>query len=199
MENIDFLENLNEEQVKAVKTVQGPVLVLAGAGTGKTRTLTARVAYLINYGKVSTQNILAVTFTNKAANEMKERISEHIGGLSDGLKWIGTFHSICVKILRRHAEKVGLKADFTIIDSDDQIRLIKQILRLEKIDEKKWPPRLLAYVIDQWKNKAITPQKVSEDDIQFDGNAKKLYSIYQQRLTTLNAVDFGDLILHVVE
>ena len=199
MENIDFLENLNEEQVKAVKTVQGPVLVLAGAGTGKTRTLTARVAYLINYGNVSTQNILAVTFTNKAANEMKERISEHIGGLSDGLKWIGTFHSICVKILRRHAEKVGLKADFTIIDSDDQIRLIKQILRLEKIDEKKWPPRLLAYVIDQWKNKAITPQKVSEDDIQFDGNAKKLYSIYQQRLTTLNAVDFGDLILHVVE
>ena len=143
MENIDFLENLNEEQVKAVKTVQGPVLVLAGAGTGKTRTLTARVAYLINYGKVSTQNILAVTFTNKAANEMKERISEHIGGLSDGLKWIGTFHSICVKILRRHAEKVGLKSDFTIIDSDDQIRLIKQILRLEKIDEKKsiflWP------------------------------------------------------------
>ena len=130
MENIDFLENLNEEQVKAVKTVQGPVLVLAGAGTGKTRTLTARVGYLINYGKVSTQNILAVTFTNKAANEMKERISEHIGGLSDGLKWIGTFHSICVKILRRHAEKVGLKSDFTIIDSDDQIRLIKQILRL---------------------------------------------------------------------
>ena len=128
MENIDFLENLNEEQVKAVKTVQGPVLVLAGAGTGKTRTLTARVAYLINYGKVSTQNILAVTFTNKAANEMKERISEHIGGLSDGLKWIGTFHSICVKILRRHAEKVGLKSDFTIIDSDDQIRLMKQIL-----------------------------------------------------------------------
>ena len=144
MENIDFLENLNEEQVKAVKTVEGPVLVLAGAGTGKTRTLTARVAYLINFGKVNTQNILAVTFTNKAANEMKERISEHIGGLSDGLKWIGTFHSICVKILRRHPEKVGLKPAFTIIDSDDQVRLIKQLLKAEKIDEKKWPARLKA-------------------------------------------------------
>ena len=199
MNDISYLGDLNSEQEKAVRQTDGPVLVLAGAGTGKTKALTARVAYLIKSLNVRSHNILAVTFTNKAANEMKFRIEEHIGHLSEGLKWIGTFHSICVKILRRHAEKVNLNSNFTIINTDDQIRLLRQVIKLESIDEKKWPPRLLAYIIDQWKNKALTYQNIPEDDLQFDGKAKKLYEIYQSRLRTLNAVDFGDLILHVIE
>ena len=199
MVDISYLGDLNSEQEKAVRQIEGPVLVLAGAGTGKTKALTARVAYLIKSLNVRSHNILAVTFTNKAANEMKFRIEEHIGSLSEGLKWIGTFHSICVKILRRHAEKVQLNSNFTIINTDDQIRLLRQVIKLEAIDEKKWPPRLLAYIIDQWKNKALTYQNIPEDDLQFDGKAKKLYAIYQSRLQTLNAVDFGDLILHVIE
>ncbi len=199
MVDISYLGDLNSEQQKAVRQTEGPVLVLAGAGTGKTKALTARVAYLIKSLNVRSHSILAVTFTNKAANEMKFRIEEHIGNLSEGLKWIGTFHSICVKILRRHAEKVQLNSNFTIINTDDQIRLLRQVIKLEAIDEKKWPPRLLAYIIDQWKNKALTYQNIPEDDLQFDGKAKKLYAIYQSRLQTLNAVDFGDLILHVIE
>ena len=199
MVDISYLGDLNGEQEKAVRQTEGPVLVLAGAGTGKTKALTARVAYLIKSLNVRSHSILAVTFTNKAANEMKFRIEEHIGNLSEGLKWIGTFHSICVKILRRHAEKVQLNSNFTIINTDDQIRLLRQVIKLEAIDEKKWPPRLLAYIIDQWKNKALTYQNIPEDDLQFDGKAKKLYAIYQSRLQTLNAVDFGDLILHVIE
>jgi len=199
MNDISYLGDLNSEQEKAVRQTDGPVLVLAGAGTGKTKALTARVAYLIKSLNVRSHNILAVTFTNKAANEMKFRIEEHIGHLSEGLKWIGTFHSICVKILRRHAEKVNLNSSFTIINTDDQIRLLRQVIKLESIDEKKWPPRLLAYIIDQWKNKALTYQNIPEGDLQFDGKAKKLYEIYQSRLRTLNAVDFGDLILHVIE
>jgi len=199
MLDISYLGDLNSEQEKAVRQTEGPVLVLAGAGTGKTKALTARVAYLIKSLNVRSHNILAVTFTNKAANEMKFRIEEHIGNLSEGLKWIGTFHSICVKILRRHAEKVQLNSNFTIINTDDQVRLLRQVIKLEAIDEKKWPPRLLAYIIDQWKNKALTYQNIPEDDLQFDGKAKKLYAIYQSRLRTLNAVDFGDLILHVIE
>ena len=199
MLDISYLGDLNSEQEKAVRQTEGPVLVLAGAGTGKTKALTARVAYLIKSLNVRSHNILAVTFTNKAANEMKFQIEEHIGNLSEGLKWIGTFHSICVKILRRHAEKVQLNSNFTIINTDDQIRLLRQVIKLEAIDEKKWPPRLLAYSIDQWKNKALTYQNIPEDDLQFDGKAKKLYAIYQSRLRTLNAVDFGDLILHVIE
>ena len=195
----NFLDKLNSEQKEAVLTHNGPLLVLSGAGTGKTKALTARVAYLIKSLNVRSHNILAVTFTNKAANEMKFRIEEHIGNLSEGLKWIGTFHSICVKILRRHAEKVQLNSNFTIINTDDQIRLLRQVIKIEAIDEKKWPPRLLAYIIDQWKNKALTYQNIPEDDLQFDGKAKKLYAIYQSRLQTLNAVDFGDLILHVIE
>ena len=199
MVDISYLGDLNSEQEKAVRQTEGPVLVLAGAGTGKTKALTARVAYLIKSLNVRSHNILAVTFTNKAANEMKFRIEEHIGNLSEGLKWIGTFHSVCVKILRRHAEKVQLNSNFTIINTDDQIRLLRQVIKIEAIDEKKWPPRLLAYIIDQWKNKALTYQNIPEDDLQFDGKAKKLYGIYQSRLRTLNAVDFGDLILHVIE
>ena len=199
MVDISYLGDLNSEQEKAVRQTEGPVLVLAGAGTGKTKALTARVAYLIKSLNVRSHSILAVTFTNKAANEMKFRIEEHIGNLSEGLKWIGTFHSICVKILRRHAEKVQLNSNFTIINTDDQIRLLRQVIKLEALDEKKWPPRLLAYIIDQWKNKALTYQNIPEDDLQFDGKAKKLYAIYQSRLQTLNAVDFGDLILHVIE
>ena len=199
MVDISYLGDLNSEQEKAVRQTEGPVLVLAGAGTGKTKALTARVAYLIKSLNVRSHSILAVTFTNKAANEMKFRIEEHIGNLSEGLKWIGTFHSICVKILRRHAEKVQLNSNFTIINTDDQIRLLRQVIKLEAIDEKKWPPRLLGYIIDQWKNKALTYQNIPEDDLQFDGKAKKLYAIYQSRLQTLNAVDFGDLILHVIE
>ena len=199
MVDISYLGDLNSEQEKAVRQTEGPVLVLAGAGTGKTKALTARVAYLIKSLNVRSHSILAVTFTNKAANEMKFRIEEHIGNLSEGLKWIGTFHSICVKILRRHAEKVQLNSNFTIINTDDQIRLLRQVIKLEALDEKKWPPRLLAYIIDQWKNKALTYLNIPEDDLQFDGKAKKLYAIYQSRLQTLNAVDFGDLILHVIE
>jgi len=199
MKDISYLGDLNSEQEKAVRQTDGPVLVLAGAGTGKTKALTARVAYLIKSLNVRSHNILAVTFTNKAANEMKFRIEAYIGHLSEGLKWIGTFHSVCVKILRRHAEKVNLNSNFTIINTDDQIRLLRQVIKLESIDEKKWPPRLLAYIIDQWKNKALTYQNIPEDDLQFDGKAKKLYEIYQSRLRTLNAVDFGDLILHVIE
>ena len=199
MNNISYLGDLNSEQEKAVRQTDGPVLVLAGAGTGKTKALTARVAYLIKSLNVRSHNILAVTFTNKAANEMKFRIEEHIGHLSEGLKWIGTFHSICVKILRRHAEKVNLNSNFTIINTDDQIRLLRQVIKLGSIDEKKWPPRLLAYINDQCKNNALTYQNIPEDDFQFDGKAKKLYEIYQSRLRTLNAVDFGDLILHVIE
>ena len=192
-----YLADLNPEQRQAVETLDGPVLVLAGAGTGKTRVLTTRIAHILNLGRAHPSQILAVTFTNKAAREMKERVGQMVGQIVEGMPWLGTFHSIGVKILRRHAELVGLKNNFTILDVDDQIRVIKQILEAEKLDEKRWPARVLAMLIDGWKNRGLTPEQVpSGEAASFaHGKGKKLYMAYQERLKTLNAADFGDLLL----
>src|SRR5689334_16004114 len=192
-----YLADLNPEQRQAVETLDGPVLVLAGAGTGKTRVLTTRIAHILNLGRAHPSQILAVTFTNKAAREMKERVGQMVGQIVEGMPWLGTFHSIGVKILRRHAELVGLKNNFTILDVDDQIRVIKQILEAEKLDEKRWPARVLAMLIDGWKNRGLTPEQVpSGEAASFaNGKGKKLYVAYQERLKTLNAADFGDLLL----
>ena len=195
--NAAYLEGLNPEQREAVETLDGPVLVLAGAGTGKTRVLTTRVAHILATGRAWPSQILSVTFTNRAAREMKERVGRMVGETVEGMPWLGTFHSIGAKILRRHAELVGLKSNFTILDTDDQIRLLKQILSAADIDDKRWPARVLAGIIDGWKNRGLTPQKVSMGDgAQFaDGRGRELYAAYQERLKTLNAVDFGDLLL----
>ncbi len=194
-----YLEGLNPEQRAAVEALQGPVLMLAGAGTGKTRALTARIAHLLHTGTARSNEILAVTFTNKAAREMKERVADLLGQPVEGMPWLGTFHAICVKLLRRHAELAGLKSNFTILDTDDQIRLLKQLIQAEGIDDKRWPARLLAGIIDNWKNRAWTPDKVpAEDAAAFNGRGVALYAAYQARLKTLNAVDFGDLILTMV-
>ncbi len=158
--NLPYLHELNPEQREAVETLDGPVLVLAGAGTGKTRVLTTRIAHILNLGKARPQEILSVTFTNKAAREMKERVGKMVGQIVEGMPWMGTFHSIGVKILRRHAEMVGLKSNFTILDVDDQIRLIKQLLEVEKLDEKRWPARVFAMILDGWKNRGLTPEQV---------------------------------------
>src|SRR5262245_11806755 len=192
-----YLGELNPEQRQAVETLDGPVLVLAGAGTGKTRVLTTRIAHILNLGRAYPSQILAVTFTNKAAREMKERVGQMVGQIVEGMPWLGTFHSIGVKILRRHAELVGLKNNFTILDVDDQIRVIKMILEAEKLDEKRWPARVLATLIDGWKNRGLTPEQVpSGEAASFaNGKGKKLYIAYQERLKTLNAADFGDLLL----
>ncbi|VAW10578.1 ATP-dependent DNA helicase UvrD/PcrA, partial [hydrothermal vent metagenome] len=192
-----YLETLNQGQRAAVEALDGPVLVLAGAGTGKTRVLTTRLAHLLNTGRAGPGNILAVTFTNKAAREMKFRIGELVGDVVEGMAWLGTFHSIGAKIIRRHAELVGLKSDFTILDTDDQIRLIKQLIRAEDLDEKRWPARQLAGLIDHWKNRGLTPGDLKTDDgFAFaNGRGKELYAAYQARLKVLNAADFGDLIL----
>ena len=192
-----YLAGLNPEQRLAVETLDGPVLVLAGAGTGKTRVLTVRIAHILAIGRARPSEILAVTYTNKAAREMKQRIEEIVGGVVEGMPWLGTFHSIGVKILRRHAELVGLKTDFTILDVDDQIRLIKQLLEAENIDEKRWPARVLAMLIDGWKNRGLTPDQVPGGEAAVFANGKgfKLYKAYQERLKILNAADFGDLLL----
>ncbi|MGY6644744.1 MAG: ATP-dependent helicase [Salinarimonas sp.] len=192
-----YLEGLNDEQRRAVEATEGPVLVLAGAGTGKTRVLTTRIAHLIATGKARPFEILSVTFTNKAAREMKERIAALIGEVGEGMPWLGTFHSISAKILRRHAELVDLRSDFTILATDDQLRLLKQILQAEGIDEKRWPPRQLAGLIDSWKNRGLGPDKVpaGEAGAFAHGRGGELYALYQQRLKTLNAADFGDLLL----
>ena len=192
-----YLAGLNPEQRLAVETLDGPVLVLAGAGTGKTRVLTVRIAHILATGRARPSEILAVTFTNKAAREMKHRVEEIVGGVVEGMPWLGTFHSIGVKILRRHAELVGLKTDFTILDVDDQIRLIKQLLEAENIDEKRWPARVLAMLIDGWKNRGLAPDQVPGGEAAVFANGKgfKLYKAYQERLKILNAADFGDLLL----
>src|SRR5690349_14330607 len=195
-----YLADLNPEQREAVETLDGPVLVLAGAGTGKTRVLTTRIAHILNLGRAHPSQILAVTFTNKAAREMKERVHLMVGQIVEGMPWMGTFHSIGVKILRRHAELVGLKNNFTILDVDDQIRLIKQLLEAEKLDDKRWPARVLAGLIDGWKNRGLTPDMVPAGEAATfaNGKGKKLYAAYQERLKTLNAADFGDLLLECI-
>jgi DNA helicase-2/ATP-dependent DNA helicase PcrA len=192
-----YLAGLNAEQRLAVETLTGPVLVLAGAGTGKTRVLTVRIAHILATGRARPSEILAVTFTNKAAREMKQRVGEIVGHAVEGMPWLGTFHSIGVKILRRHAELVGLRSDFTILDVDDQIRLMKQLLEAENIDEKRWPARVLATLIDAWKNRGLTPEQVAPGEAGAFANGKglKLYKAYQERLKVLNAADFGDLLL----
>jgi DNA helicase II / ATP-dependent DNA helicase PcrA len=195
-----YLADLNSEQRLAVETLEGPVLVLAGAGTGKTRVLTTRVAHILATGHARPSEILAVTFTNKAAREMKARVGAMVGQIVEGMPWLGTFHSIGVKILRRHAELVSLKPDFTILDQDDQIRLLKQLLEAENIDEKRWPARVLAGLLDSWKNRGLTPEQVpSGEGASFaSGRGKKLYAAYQERLKVLNAADFGDLLLECI-
>jgi len=192
-----YLAGLNPEQREAVETLDGPVLVLAGAGTGKTRVLTTRIAHILSLGRARPSEILAVTFTNKAAREMKLRIGHMVGDAVEGMPWLGTFHAIGVKILRRHAELVGLKTNFTILDVDDQIRLLKQLLEAENIDEKRWPARVLAGIIDGWKNRGLSPDQVKRGEAAAfaDGRGLKLYADYQTRLKILNAADFGDLLL----
>jgi ATP-dependent DNA helicase UvrD/PcrA len=195
-----YLQDLNPEQRLAVETLEGPVLVLAGAGTGKTRVLTTRIAHILATGRARPSDILAVTFTNKAAREMKQRVGTMVGQIVEGMPWLGTFHSIGVKILRRHAELVGLKPDFTILDQDDQIRLIKQLLEADNIDEKRWPARVLAGLIDSWKNRGLTPDQVPAGEAATfaGGRGKKLYVAFQERLKVLNAADFGDLLLECI-
>ena len=195
----DYLAGLNAAQRQAVEALDGPVLMLAGAGTGKTKALTTRIAHLIHTGRARPNEVLAVTFTNKAAREMKDRIGRLMGENIEGMPWLGTFHAICVKLLRRHAELVGLRSNFTILDTDDQIRLLKQLIVAANMDEKRWPARQLAGIIDGWKNRALTPEHVrGAETAQFNNRGSELYAAYQDRLRTLNAVDFGDLLLHMV-
>ncbi|MEL6522419.1 MAG: UvrD-helicase domain-containing protein [Pseudomonadota bacterium] len=194
-----YLDDLNPAQREAVEALNGPVLMLAGAGTGKTKALTTRIAHLLNTGTARPNEILAVTFTNKAAREMKMRVATLLGQAVEGMPWLGTFHSVCVKLLRRHAELVGLKSNFSILDTDDQIRLLKQLIQAANIDDKRWPPRTLAGIIDSWKNRAWLPEKVPAAEAgAFDHKAVALYGAYQARLRDLNAVDFGDLLLHML-
>ena len=193
----DFLATLNPEQRAAVMALEGPVLVLAGAGTGKTRVLTTRIAHILASRRAYPSQILAVTFTNKAAREMKGRIGELVGGAIEGMPWLGTFHAIGVKILRHHAELVGLTSQFTILDADDQLRLLKQVIEADGLDKDRWPARQLAGLIDSWKNRGLTPDKVPHGEAFgfASGKGAKLYAAYQQRLKDLNACDFGDLLL----
>jgi DNA helicase-2/ATP-dependent DNA helicase PcrA len=194
-----YLDGLNPAQRQAVEQLDGPVLMLAGAGTGKTRALTARIVHLLTTGRARPNEILAVTFTNKAAREMKNRVGRMLGQQIEGMPWLGTFHAICVKLLRRHAELVGLKSNFTILDTDDQLRLLKQLIVAEGVDDKRWPARQLASIIDGWKNRALTPDKVPAADAgAYNQKGVRLYAAYQQRLKELNACDFGDLLLHMV-
>jgi DNA helicase-2/ATP-dependent DNA helicase PcrA len=192
-----YLAGLNPEQRTAVEAVDGPVLVLAGAGTGKTRVLTTRLAHILATRRAWPGQMLCVTFTNKAAREMKERIGALIGGVVEGMQWLGTFHSIAAKMLRRHAELAGLKSNFTILDTDDQLRLMKQLIEAEGVDEKRWPARALAAMIDGWKNRGLRPEDVPDGEGQAYafGKGRSLYRQYQERLKTLNAADFGDLLL----
>ncbi len=195
-----YLDGLNPEQREAVESLDGPLLVLAGAGTGKTRVLTTRIGHILATRRATPWQILSVTFTNKAAREMKDRIGKLIGGSVEGMQWLGTFHSIGVKILRRHAELVGLRSNFTILDTDDQIRLLKQLIQAAAIEEKRWPARQLATLIDGWKNRGLSPNQVPQDEALLfaQGKGIALYAAYQERLKILNACDFGDLLLECI-
>ena len=192
-----YLAGLNPEQREAVETLEGPVLVLAGAGTGKTRVLTCRIAHILSMGRARPGEILSVTFTNKAAREMKLRLGQMLGQAVEGMPWLGTFHSIGGRILRTHAELVQLKSNFTVLDVDDQVRLLKQLWQADNIDDKRWPARMLAGLIDGWKNRGLTPSQVPPGEAAVFGNGRggKLYASYQERLKILNAADFGDLLL----
>ncbi len=196
----DYLSRLNPEQRAAVETVDGPVLVLAGAGTGKTRVLTTRFAHILLTQRAFPNQVLAVTFTNKAAREMRERVASILGQPAEGL-WLGTFHALCARMLRRHAELVGLTSSFNILDTDDQLRLLKQVMEAERVDAKRFPPPALMAIIQRWKDRGIPPDRVTAaDDSDFaNGQAKALYAAYQDRLRTLNTADFGDLLLHMTE
>lgn len=195
-----YLDGLNPQQREAVEHLDGPVLVLAGAGTGKTRVLTTRLAHLLETGRAFPSQILAVTFTNKAAQEMKERVSSLMGGMPVEGWWLGTFHSLAAKMLRRHADLVGLNSNFTIIDPDDQVRLLKQVMEAQNIDVKKWAPKAMIHFIDRWKDRALTADKVDADDAGDFANGKlpAVYREYQRRLQVMNACDFGDLLLHMI-
>ena len=200
MVNSDYLKNLNEAQKEAVTHLEGPLLIVAGAGSGKTKVLTSRIAHIIAEKKAFPNQILSVTFTNKAAKEMQNRVSKILGAGAIGLSWLGTFHSICAKLLRKHASAVNLNSNFTIIDTDDQIRLIKNICKAENIDIKQLAPRYVLAIIDKWKNKGHYPNEVTinQKDI-YEKMILPVYKIYQQKLTDLNVCDFGDLILHTVK
>lgn len=196
----DWLAHLNPPQREAVLTTEGPVLMLAGAGTGKTAALTHRLAHLVHSRLAWPSEILCVTFTNKAAREMQERVGQLIGPAVEGMPWLGTFHSIGAKMLRRHAGVVGLESNFTIIDTDDQLRLLKQIITGNGLDEKRWPAKQLAGLIDRWKNRGLNPDDLdaAENEAYANGRGQEIYRIYQQRLKALNACDFGDLLLHIL-
>ena len=195
-----YAAQLNAPQRDAVLTTEGPVLMLAGAGTGKTAALTARLAHLIATRRAWPSEILCVTFTNKAAREMRERVGRHIGDAVEGMPWLGTFHSIGARMLRRHAELVGLESNYTIIDTDDQLRLLKQLIQENDLDEKRWPARQLAGLIDRWKNRGLNPGDLDavENEAYANGRGAQFYKLYQDRLKTLNACDFGDLLLHIL-
>ena len=195
-----YAERLNLPQREAVLTTEGPVLMLAGAGTGKTAALTARLAHLVATRRAWPSEILCVTFTNKAAREMRERVGSHIGDAVEGMPWLGTFHSICAKMLRRHAELVGLESNYTIIDTDDQLRLLKTMIKDAGLDEKRWPARQLAGLIDRWKNRGLNPGDLDagESEAYANGRGAEFYKAYQERLKALNACDFGDLLLHML-
>ena len=200
MVNSDYLKNLNNAQKEAVTYIDGPLLIVAGAGSGKTKVLTTRIANIIKLKKAYPNQILAVTFTNKVTKEMQTRVSKILGSSAVGLSWLGTFHSICAKILRKHAPAVNLNSNFTIIDTDDQIRLIKNICKAENIDVKKLAPKYILAIIDKWKNKGFYPLEVviNKKDI-YEKTILPIYKIYQQKLIDLNSCDFGDLILHSVK
>jgi DNA helicase II / ATP-dependent DNA helicase PcrA len=195
-----LISGLNQPQAEAVLTTEGPVLMLAGAGTGKTAALTARLAHLIRSRRAWPSEILCVTFTNKAAREMRERVGQLIGPAVEGMPWLGTFHSIAARMLRRHAELVGLQSNYTIIDTDDQLRLLKQLIQANNLDEKRWPARQLAGLIDRWKNRSLGPGQLdaAENEAYANGRGAQFYALYQERLRALNACDFGDLMLHMV-
>ncbi len=200
MINKDYLGNLNDAQKEAVLHLDGPLLIVAGAGSGKTKVLTSRIANIIKEKKAFPNQILAVTFTNKAAKEMQNRVSKILGSTAVGLSWLGTFHSICAKLLRKHASAANLNSNFTIVDTDDQIRLIKNICKAENIDIKQLSPRFILAIIDRWKNKGFYPNEVviNKKDL-YEKTILPLYKIYQKKLIDLNSCDFGDLILHAVK
>jgi len=200
MSNQEYLSTLNESQLKAVQSIKGPNLVIAGAGTGKTRVLTTRVAHIIDTQNAFPSQILCVTFTNKAAREMSDRIQTLVDNKLERMPWMGTFHSIGAKIIRNHAELLGLKTSFTILDKDDQLALIKQIIKAENLDQAIYVPKFIQNKIDQWKNKALNPQDIKADNLESmtDDKSHKIYEIYQKRLFEINCLDFGDLLLQCI-